>query len=232
MYGLSENESMSTTINIVSSADTFVTVNYPIRNFGVTTTHIDKALLRFDLSSIPTGMTCESATLKLYKGSAAGTLRARVANLYKISDANGDWIEGTKNNATALEGEPCWNAKEADGSGGVKVAWAGSEGLSTAGTDYLGTALAPQITTERSDELGTEYTFTFNATGLSVLEEWFGNATNNGFLVVETGAVNFCLREHATEAYRPVLSVTYTSGGLLKSNMNAGMQNLSGGMRG
>lgn len=38
---------------------------------------------------------------------------------------------------------------------------------------------------------------------------------------------------HATESYRPVLSVTYTAAGaLLKVNMNGQMQNLTGGMRG
>lgn len=205
---------MSTTVNITPSADTGITSANPTRNHGVSplTSVGQPALFRFVLLSIPGDAICTAATLKLYKGTAPGGVRARVANLYKISDANGDWIEGTKDNRDAPEGEPCWNAKEADGANGVKVAWAGSAGLSTAGTDYLATALAPQIITERNDPLGTEYSFIFNATGLAVLQDWFSKATNSGFMVVETGSVQWCLREHATAAYHPVLSITYEEG--------------------
>lgn len=45
--------------------------------------------------------------------------------------------------------------------------------------------------------------------------------------------VTFATANHATESYRPILSVTYTeAGSLLRVNMNAQMQNLSGGFHG
>ena len=164
-----------------------------------------KGLIRFDLSSVGAGSTATAAALKL---TPAGIYVATVSyNLYKVTDANGDWIPGTTSLTPAPAGEPCWNAKVADGSGGVTTAWAGSAGLSTAGTDFIDTILATYDNTSGNYDLeaNTQYDWNFNGSGLTVLSDWFGDATNNGFLFTQTGSVqtSFHSGNATTESYRP-----------------------------
>jgi len=172
-------------------------------------------LCRFILSSISSAATCTAATLAYTLVQVTDNSRTSAFNIYEVKDANGDWIEGTSNNATAKEGEPTKTAKEADGAGGVKTAWAGGGKFSaTPGIDFESTSLATQITLDTGDPVETVYTFTFNAAGISKLESWFGDATNNGFAVLSETSVPMYMgtAEHPTESYRPVLSVTYTAG--------------------
>lgn len=164
---------------------------------------------RFDLSGIPAGNVAIAATLKLYHANTNGI--NNTYGVYKISDANGNWIEGTQNSALALSGEPCWNAKAANGSGGVTTAWAGSAGLMTAVTDYINTVIA-SASTGGSITANAALDFTFNADGLAVLSSWFGQATNNGMLIFPTAATTtggFHSKEAATAGYRPTLDITY-----------------------
>lgn len=188
-------------------ADTIVSVDHGNINFGIYNQIVlkgalMKGLFRFDLSGLPAGATCTAATLKLY---ALGSETSITYNLYKISDANGDWVEGTKSTATAGTGEPCWNKKAYN-----TIDWAGSVGLGTAGTDYVNTVIAS--VTAASAGAGSEIFLGFNAAGLAVLESWFGAATNNGFLLITSGqstAYEMASGEHATVGYRPVLSLSY-----------------------
>lgn len=193
-------------------------------NYGSSTViqlYADKSrvgLIRFILSSIPSSATCTAAVMSLH------STKNSTLSVYKITDANGDWIEGT---ATGYQqtGSPCWSYKVFD-----TVAWAGSEGMATAGTDYIDTNLVSSSFTSPT------YTLTFNTDGKTVLQDWFGDATNNGFLIHSSGYVfDISSREDDTESYRPVLTVTYTtgsSGALRRTNMNAQMSNLTGGMHG
>lgn len=183
-----------------------------------------KTLMRFNLSSVTTGSVCTAASLHLFvetKINESATLK-----LHKVSDANGDWVTGTGLTG-AVKGKACWNQK------GYNTAdWAGSAGLSTAGTDYIDTILA-SLAISGTYAVNTEHELTFNASGLAVLQDWFGDATNNGFVFTST-AVMEEQRHHSyeasTESYRPVLSVTYTAPGtLLKVNMAGQMQSLTGG---
>ena len=188
----------------------------PLRNYGVTTDYHYHYphLNRFILSSISSGDICSACSITLtvtnrqYTGDGDS-----VVTFYKVSDANGDWIEGTKNNDTAASGEPCWNYKQYD-----TVAWAGSAGMGTAGTDYVNTALG-SFTWEHNTADGTQKTATFNSDGLAVIQSWFGDETNNGLFSKVTTGYAFrspyaAFSEHPTVAYRPVLSVTYTASGI------------------
>ena len=92
--------------------DCFLESGNPTYNGGVVTTMLGTSgvgLLEFDLSSISTTATVSSATLYIYH---AGTLGATPFTLsfWSIAAANGAWIEGTRNGALALAGEPCWDA--------------------------------------------------------------------------------------------------------------------------
>lgn len=173
-----------------------------------------KQLLRFSLSSISSSAIINSATLRFTVEHVTLQSRTTAFRIYKIADANGDWIEGTKNYTTAGAGEPTMNCKEADGSGGITTYWAGGGNFGVAGTDYVNTELASYLSISDSCSVGDTYTFTFNASGLAVLQDWFGDVTNNGLVTSSGTSVNIGLasKEHATESYRPVLSVTYTTG--------------------
>lgn len=197
---------------------------YPTRNLGGLTsvdfTRINsKGLFRFDMSSVASGVTVTAADLKLTKTNAPGASGNNTLTFYSIASANGDWIGGTSTSGNAAEDESCWNAKAADGSGGVKTAWAGSAGCGTSGTDYEETALA-SLVNNRADDQYTQYTFTFNASGLTRIAGWAGATnTNYGLIGITTGSYGgsqMGSSEHATASYRPVLTVTYSAGGIPK----------------
>jgi hypothetical protein len=173
------------------------------------------ALMKFDCSSISADATASAATLALTK-TTQGTANAGTLSAYGIASANGNWIEGTKNGTTAGAGEPCWNAKEADGAGGVTTAWAGSDGCQTAGTDYINTLLGSG-SVQRSDAAGTAHTITFNSDGYVTIKTWFGsNDANYGLWIgASNGQSYYASAEHATEGYRPVFTVTYSVIGLV-----------------
>jgi len=187
-------------------ADTFLYSDGATLNFGTwfqlfCKGQFYKPLFRFDLSGLPAGATCTAATLKLY---ALNTEGSNTYNLYQVADANGDWVEGTKA-AAAETGSPCWNKKAYN-----TVDWAGSAGMSTAGTDYINTVLA--TVTASSTGAGGEIFLTFNAAGLAVLASWFGAATNNGFVLITSSAsttYEIASGENTTAGYRPVLSLSY-----------------------
>lgn len=166
-----------------------------------------RSLIRFNLSSIPASATCVSAILYLvhsYSAEGGGTVTIPV---HSVSQANGDWIEGTKDIALASAGEPCWNAKEADGSGGVQEAWAGSAGCSTSGTDYEATAIGQFVFNSGSD-IGTEFAVTLDADRVA---GWFGSSnTNYGITFVQpSSAGHVGSSDNSNTAYRPKLVVLY-----------------------
>lgn len=194
--------------------DTKISSAVATRNFGASVTILGAAtteamLIWWDLSSIPAGAAVNSATLTLYQaGSAAAN--AFTLTAYAILSGNGGWIEGTRNNATALAGEPCWDAKEADGSGGVTTAWAGSAGLGTSGTDYNGTNIGTAAG-NRSDANGTGYAISLNTTAVAA---WLENVANYGIKVVtSTGCGAIASAENATAGWRPLLEIDYTAAG-------------------
>mgnify|MGYP000944208158 FL=1 len=191
-------------------ADTYGYSGNPLLNYGVITTFglsagvaIRRPIIRFDLSSIPASAVCSAATLKITNSSnISGNTPI---SIYKISDANGDWIEGTKA-AIVGAGMPCWSYKAYD-----TDAWAGSAGLSTAGTDYVNTVLA-STTLTNGTAANTQNEISFNSDGLAVIQSWFGDATNNGFVLFTTNANSngFHSKQSTTAGYRPILSITYT----------------------
>lgn len=174
------------------------------------TTGRQKAFLRFLLSAIPEGSTCNSAILHLFHDYNAEAGYPFTGTAYAITEANGDWVEGTKDIALAGSGEPCWNAKEADGSGGVTTAWAGSAGCSTSGTDFVATAVG-EVAMNPADAIGTEYQMSLDT---DLVETWFGSNDDNFGIVmwaVGNGQIHLGSAESATTGYRPYLVVDYTA---------------------
>jgi hypothetical protein len=196
---------------IRGSADT---LNYGIsESFYIYPDSNYKYLLQFDLSSIPSGSSCTSATLHFYR-SEAGESTSRTINLYAIASGNAGWVAGTKAGDTAAAGECCYAALAANGSGGVTTAWAGSAGLSTADTDFESSAVGSFSSTGNSAN-GTDYAISLTTTRIA---QWFGvSNTNYGLLVVGGGTGwydyhIFGTAENPTTGYRPKLVIEYTSG--------------------
>ena len=191
--------------------DTMVQSTAATANFGTTTQWwyegaTTRGLIEFDVSSIPVGSTCNSATFTItLTGGGAGN-----ATFHSIKVGNAAWVEGTKDGVLAGAGDPCWNALAADGAGGVTTAWAGSAGLSTSGTDYDATAIG-------SVTIGAEPAGTAFACALTpaTVATWFGAVNANyGILMAKLTAGYaqslFASSDHATALIRPKLVVDYT----------------------
>ena len=179
-----------------------VNENYSVWQGGV-------GLIRFILQSFPSGVDVSSAILTFYI--SAPISNNHTVYFYEISDANGDWIEGTKSSAIAGAGEPCWEAKEADGSGGVTTLWAGSPGLSTADTDYK----TPAIGTVNWATSYAQYESINISLDADTVKAWCGQSTNNGikFILDSTEWNNGALyySDSLNTGYRPKLTVYYTA---------------------
>lgn len=199
-YGGDADTAKDDSVNSVAAENNYGIVVYFLR--GATF----KGLAQYDLSSIPASAVCNSASWHgtYYSNPGAGTI-----TIYSIASGNAGWVEGTKNGTTAGAGEPCWEAKAADGSGGVTTAWAGSDGLATSGTDYEASALG-SFTTGSGDAAGTTYEAALTS---SRIEGWFGSPnTNYGLLFVCTsGSASRVASSNAdTASLRPYLTVDYT----------------------
>jgi len=199
------------TVTVGAAADTWLnkaspyTQNYGgATGLGFNTSDIRKSLYRFNLSSIPASATCTAAKITLTGSSTVYSGRKFLA--YEIASANGDWVEGTAD-GSAETGSPSWNYKAYHAS--TPTSWAGSTGMSTAGTDYIDTLIAESAGTAVSPNNPID--IVFNASGLAVVKSWFGESTNNGVAIwYNTGAsFNMYSKENATESYRPTLTVTY-----------------------
>lgn len=171
--------------------------------------NIDRFLIEFDISSIPGTATINSATLYFYIADATYSYASTLIDIYDISAANADWVEGTVNGTTEV-GSSCWDKKIYN-----TTNWAGSAGLSTAGTDYINSVIGT-LTVPNPPNLGTEFTASLDTTAVGT---W--RTTNNGQFVrarTESGSnqgAHMGSSDHATTGYRPKLVVDYSTGGLL-----------------
>jgi len=152
----------------------------------------------FDLSSLKPAWTINSATFGVYMtgtGALAGLKLSRF-------NAGKDWIEGTKDYATATTDEPCWNYRKYNG-----TAWA--------------TAGATGVTD--IDQGATQQTFA-GAVGYNIrdvktwVQDWVNNGVpNNGMLLWGgTGTATSCYKvvyfseDSLASNRRPYLTVDYT----------------------
>ncbi len=192
--------------------DTYIQSNVATGNFGSSTFMGYGAnlitLIEFDCSSISTSAQCVSAALQT-TAVAQSSARAFIMSCWFLAIGNAAWIEGTQSGALALAGEPCWNALAADGAGGVMTAWAGNAGCATAGTDYESTPVAT-FTGNVSDPVGTNYQCVLSPARVT---GWFG-VSNYGLRLATDGTGPYLgTSDHATAAYRPMLTVDYKLGG-------------------
>ncbi len=155
-------------------------------------------LLKFDVSSIPTGVTISSATLSTTRRNNA--TRTSQIIYHRILSGNDGWIEACT-----------WNYAIP-----TSQAWAGSAGALTSGTDYASAALGTQIITT-GDLSGLQYD-----TILDTTEVGYMVANNYGFLghYYRSDIVQFASSGDSTASARPKLAITYSSGGIPKHFMH------------
>jgi hypothetical protein len=161
----------------------------------------DRSLIKFNVSSIPGVSIISSATLYLTYNNLRNA--TTLIKFHDVKAANGDWVEGTKSNATAGTGESCWKYKNYN-----TVSWAGGEGLTVSGIDYDSTE-AGSFTIPSS---GNDFEIALSP---SVVKGW--TTTNNGLLCkpeIETGdetkGVIVSSSDNETALARPKLVIVYS----------------------
>jgi len=169
------------------------TTNYETNVRIVGDTDDRRAFVEFDLSSISSTSTCDSATLSLWSATS-NSATGRQLEVYSLTAAVATWAEA----------ELTWNIYKTANN------WPGSGGASTSGTDYETTAIGTLDFPDNS--VDTETTAALTA---SRVEGWFGSTnTNYGITFGQTGdganTVNYHSSSNGTASYNPKLSVTYT----------------------
>lgn len=192
--------------------DDYPTYNYGAKNpLGVGGSFYFSWLIQFDLSAA-SGQTIASAKISCYKNDTVKGTYNRTVSVYAIHSNNSGWIEGTKTGALAVSGEPCWDAKEADGAGGVTTAWAGGAGCKTSGTDYVNTLLAQSNHTWNDYNQYDEMPLIFNSAGITKLQAWIDSPSTNYGLIVPNHTNHYGYwfsREESNDSYKPKLVLTY-----------------------
>ncbi len=185
----------SGTVNLTSIADNDIWKGATNANYGscniifLDGNFVNRSLLKFDLSGIPSNATITSATLSLVK--TGGSNSATNVNVHRIT---ADWAEGSG---------PC------SGSSGVSNYNKRLSGTNwgTAGGDY-------DSTVEAVTSVGGNATYSWSINNL--VQNWVnGTDANYGLLLkyATEGFSNqktFGSREHNTASNQPKLSVTYT----------------------
>ena len=178
--------------NGAAGIDTFLRQSIPDSNFGTdanlrfATNY--RALIKFDLSSIPVGASIVSGTSFLTLSVRAAA--TSIVSLNRILIAAVAW---TELGAT-------WNHLD-----GVSNWPGGHTGCGTSGVDYSSTALG-SITATLNDPVGTIYTSALTLSEVALM------VTNNAGLVFggSSATLNyFASSDHLTAAYRPKLVVVY-----------------------
>lgn len=146
-----------------------------------------RSLLKFDMSTIPTGATINSATLRLYESSTAGT--SPTGRTYRVNPVVGDWFE-TMNGNPATAGVTWTNRDQAG------AAW------TTAGGDYLASPSA----TATVPAVGQWMTWDVTA----LVAAGYGNYIIQDTVYSGNNQAFFAAREDSTADRHPQLVIDYT----------------------
>jgi spore coat protein A len=206
------------------------------RNQASSPAPIRRALVKFDLSSIPAFATIQDASLQLYLNSTGDTVQRNVS----VHQALNSWGEGASaaggtqgNGATALAGDATWFHR-----------FFNTTNWTTPGGEFNPT---PAATTPVGTLAGTFHTWT-SPDLISEVQSWVQfPATNFGWvLIADNESTNntqrgFDTSESVTPVQRPTLTVTYSvaptgacclSAGACIEATNADCLNLGGTYRG
>ncbi len=175
--------------------DNFTNKDFPntsqgSENFLRMRSNYDISLLKFDLSTLPSSGNVIAS--HVYTWAVNTIAPTSTITVRRILAANATWSELST-----------WNYRVPS-----TEAWAGAVGCTLSGTDFSATVMGSWVMTN-GDLLGTAYSASLNLAEFALL--W---ATNNGFVFVVTAGggntVWVCSSDHATPAYRPMLTVDYS----------------------
>lgn len=161
---------------------------------------VRRAVMAFDLSSIPAGSTIESVSLRLHMSrTTSGTVSMRLHRLLR------DWGEGASD-----AGEPGGGGSGAEAGDATWVhTFYDTDRWNTPGGDYVTTPSA------QTNVGGVNYYIWTGAGMVADVQNWVdGHATNAGWILIgpelSRSAKRFETRENPFQAYRPQLTVIYT----------------------
>lgn len=191
--------------------DTFIDEANPTHNYGVNTgMYVQtleagdyRALIKFDLSSIPNGALISSATLTLRTILVASEASVDIG-IYRLYPTKA-FYEGDKNGAApdADTDGSTWNYRNAYSS--APVAW-GAAGAQAA-VDYYSTATATTAVTANA----ADYTWNLKAD----VQHMVDGTDNNGWILIAAASAGeykvFGTSDNGTEGNRPKLVVEYTT---------------------
>lgn len=182
---------------------------------------VRRSLLRFDVSALSglyTSVNSVTITLSTSLPIDGSTNLVNTVNMYSILSGNANWVEGTQISSDSLadNGMSTWSSL-VQGS----TPWAGSAGLSTAGTDYSPTILA-SVTSSAGASAGTVFTFIISdpLIATNLINSWL-DGTNEGLLLRATdesnkgsgiaSRISFASSEHGTANWRPQITIDYNA---------------------
>ena len=210
--------SVSNTVNITASRDSYLDENNSTSNYGGSSNSSmslngnsgsrRKPILYFDLTSIGSASTITSASLQLTYSSSISSSNASSSNknpfpasIYKLSRL---WTE-TGVTWSKTNGSTSW----------------GSSGASNSSSDYsatdAGTFASSNWGVKSSGATATSSDIT------NMIQGWITNPTSNyGMVIAPASAsssysVKFGSRDNSTSSYRPKLTVVYTTPGVSAS---------------
>lgn len=197
-------------VQLLPVADTTLRDSVPGNNYGAAAnlpvgvsangSPRNRALFRFDLSSIPAGAVINSARLRFTVVQSGAETPPANFELHRVLSS---WGEGRKSGLAATAGEATWAARFH-----AQTNWAVGGGL--AGTDFVAAPTATAL-------LGTNGTVSeFSSPGmLADIRYWLTNAASNaGWLLMAQGETSGTgrqvgSREHSNSP--PVLEVRYSA---------------------
>jgi hypothetical protein len=204
------SSSTCTDVSLTASEDTYLSANdVTFNNGGNTELHVNgmtdtnrrTTLMKWDLSSIPSGATIQTVSLALNVTDASPL----VFNLYNMRRS---WVEGTSSRAASTNSAN-WNTY--DGA----TSW-GTVGAANTSSDRYDTNLWAADTSTFAST-GSK-TVSLNSNGISVVQGWLSTPANNFGLIFQnyTGTTNnavyFSSSENTTEANRPKMNINYCTG--------------------
>lgn len=189
-----------------TAGDTWLSSGNQDKAWGSTTTLAfstmgnAQVLMKFDVSSIPSGATCNSADLFLYQFGAS-PIGARDFFIHEFLAANDGWVAGVEEDP-ATGTQSTWDFKNH----GSSTAWAGSEGAQTSGTDYDAVQLG---TGNGGGSDGAEIEISLTAG--SVQDWWAPTDQNYGVVGWVSAFINCDSNDSVTAGERPKLTVEFTT---------------------
>jgi hypothetical protein len=175
-----------------------------------------RALIDFDLSSVPSGATITNVQLTLFLGMVPGGSGGPVNSTIGLNKIAAFWNEGTTGSTATMiggtgagfpanDGDATWNARLFSAT--TPTLW------TTLGGDYPASASASAIV---GNTLNVGYTWNSTAALVADVQSWLNTpASNFGWMLVNADETSsrtfraFFTREASNTAMRPQLQITY-----------------------